>query len=56
MCEWFDETCGTLMDGLDRRGLTDNTIIIDICDNGWAATCTPAAVSRFSSWSSATAA
>ena len=33
MCEWFDETCGTLMDGLDRRGLTDNTIIIYICDN-----------------------
>lgn len=37
MCEWFDETCGTLLNGLDEQGLTDNTVVIFICDNGWAA-------------------
>ena len=42
MCEWFDETCGTLLDELNRRGLTENTIIIYLCDNGWAATSTNA--------------
>ena len=43
MCEWFDETCGTLLDALNLRGLTENTIIIYICDNGWAATTANAA-------------
>jgi arylsulfatase A-like enzyme len=43
MCEWFDETCGILLDELQRRGLADNTIVIYICDNGWAATSTNAA-------------
>jgi arylsulfatase A-like enzyme len=38
MCEWFDETCGILLSELERRGLTENTIVIYICDNGWAAT------------------
>jgi arylsulfatase A-like enzyme len=38
MCEWFDETCGELLDELDRRGLRENTLVIYICDNGWAAT------------------
>jgi arylsulfatase A-like enzyme len=37
MCEWFDETCGELLDHLDEKGLTDNTIVLYICDNGWAA-------------------
>lgn len=37
MCEWFDETCGVLLQHLDERGLTDNTMILYICDNGWAA-------------------
>ncbi|VGO14009.1 Arylsulfatase [Pontiella desulfatans] len=36
MCEWFDETCGTLLDALDERGLRENTLILYICDNGWA--------------------
>jgi arylsulfatase A-like enzyme len=36
MCEWFDETCGTLLDYLDEKGLRDNTMIVYICDNGWA--------------------
>jgi arylsulfatase A-like enzyme len=35
MCEWFDETCGTLLAGLDDRGLTENTIVVYVTDNGW---------------------
>jgi arylsulfatase A-like enzyme len=35
MCEWFDETCGQLLDALDKRGLTDNTLVAYVCDNGW---------------------
>lgn len=38
MCEWFDETCGNLFEHLELRGLTENTVILYICDNGWAAT------------------
>jgi len=37
MCEWFDETCGQLLDHLDAQGLRDNTVIVYICDNGWPA-------------------
>lgn len=37
MCEWFDETCGQLTAHLDEKGLTENTIVLFICDNGWAA-------------------
>ena len=37
MCEWFDETCGELLGYLDEKALTENTVIIYICDNGWAA-------------------
>ncbi|HJN10666.1 MAG TPA: sulfatase-like hydrolase/transferase [Pirellulaceae bacterium] len=36
MCTWFDETCGELLHHLDRRSLTNNTIILYVCDNGWA--------------------
>jgi arylsulfatase A-like enzyme len=35
MCEWFDETCGDLLDFLDNKGLADNTMILYVCDNGW---------------------
>jgi uncharacterized sulfatase len=35
MCEWFDETCGQVLDELDRRGLADNTIVVYVTDNGW---------------------
>jgi uncharacterized sulfatase len=35
MCEWYDETCGALLDGLERRGLTDNTLVVSLADNGW---------------------
>ena len=43
MCEWFDETCGELLSSLDERGLTKNTVVLYICDNGWAAPSTNAA-------------
>ncbi|MDP7020258.1 MAG: sulfatase-like hydrolase/transferase [Pirellulaceae bacterium] len=42
MCEWFDETCGQLLNHLDDAGVTDNTLVLFICDNGWAATSTNA--------------
>lgn len=35
MCEWFDETIGELLGELDRRKLTDNTLVIFLTDNGW---------------------
>ena len=35
MCEWFDETCGALLEGLDVRGLADNTLVVYVTDNGW---------------------
>jgi len=35
MCEWFDETCGALLDGLERRGLSENTLVVYVADNGW---------------------
>ncbi|HLJ12380.1 MAG TPA: sulfatase [Planctomycetaceae bacterium] len=35
MCEWFDETCGQLLDFLDRNKLRDNTLVVFVVDNGW---------------------
>ncbi|MGI9243592.1 MAG: sulfatase-like hydrolase/transferase, partial [Verrucomicrobiales bacterium] len=35
MCEWFDETCGQLLDKLEEVGVSDNTLIIYVTDNGW---------------------
>lgn len=35
MCEWFDETCGQLLDFLDAQKITENTIVIYLADNGW---------------------
>ena len=35
MCEWFDETCGELVDLIDQRGIRDNTLIVYVTDNGW---------------------
>ena len=40
MCEWFDETCGELFGHLEKKGLSENTVILYICDNGWAAAST----------------
>jgi uncharacterized sulfatase len=34
-CEWFDQTCGELLDYLEKSGKADNTIVLYICDNGW---------------------
>ncbi len=35
MVEWFDETCGQLIDRIEGRGLTRNTVFVYIADNGW---------------------
>jgi len=35
MCEWFDETCGQLIEHLDEKNLRENTLILFIIDNGW---------------------
>ena len=35
MCEWFDETCGQLLDYLDRKKLAEDTLIVFVTDNGW---------------------
>lgn len=35
MVEWFDQTCGQLLDRLDAQGLTSNTLIVYVGDNGW---------------------
>ena len=35
MCEWFDETCGELLNELKQRKLDENTIVVYVTDNGW---------------------
>jgi arylsulfatase A-like enzyme len=35
MVEWFDETCGSLLDFLRERGLESNTVVAYVTDNGW---------------------
>lgn len=35
MVEWFDETCGQLIDRIDQKGLTQNTVFVYVADNGW---------------------
>ena len=35
MCEWFDQTCGELLDYIEEKGQTENTIFVYVCDNGW---------------------
>jgi len=35
MVEWFDETCGQVVNSIERRGLKDNTIFVYLTDNGW---------------------
>jgi len=37
MCEWFDQTCGELLGGLEKRGLSEDTLVVYVCDNGWRA-------------------
>jgi arylsulfatase A-like enzyme len=50
MCEWFDETCGQLLGYLDKKDLTENTMVIYISDNGWAAASTNASDPNQKSW------
>lgn len=38
MCEWFDETCGELLDYLDQNQLAENTLVVFVVDNGWVQT------------------
>jgi uncharacterized sulfatase len=33
--DWFDETCGQLVDHLKAKGLYENTLFVYTCDNGW---------------------
>ena len=35
MCEWFDITCGQLIDYVEKKGLSQNTLFVFVCDNGW---------------------
>jgi arylsulfatase A-like enzyme len=35
MCDWFDETCGQLINHIDDQGIRDNTLIVYVTDNGW---------------------
>lgn len=42
MCEWFDETCGELLGHLESKGIAEDTLVLYICDNGWAAASTNA--------------
>ena len=34
-CTWFDETCGQLIEILEKRNLRDDTLIVYVTDNGW---------------------
>ncbi|MHC2066290.1 sulfatase family protein [Bremerella sp. T1] len=35
MCDWWDETCGQVLDHLEEKNVADNTVVIYLCDNGW---------------------
>jgi arylsulfatase A-like enzyme len=35
MIEWFDETCGELLDHLDAKGVAEDTMVVYLADNGW---------------------
>ena len=35
MCEWLDVTVGQLLGHLEEKGLTDNTLVVYVTDNGW---------------------
>jgi uncharacterized sulfatase len=35
MVEWFDQTCGQLMDRIEQKGLTQDTLFVYVADNGW---------------------
>ena len=35
MVEWFDQTCGQLLDYLEQNHLSENTVVAYVTDNGW---------------------
>lgn len=35
MIEWFDMTIGQLLESIEERGMTENTLVIYVTDNGW---------------------
>jgi uncharacterized sulfatase len=35
MCEWFDMTCGQLVDHIEEVGLSEKTLFVYVTDNGW---------------------
>jgi arylsulfatase A-like enzyme len=35
MVEWLDITVGQLVDRLEQKGLTENTLVVYVTDNGW---------------------
>lgn len=35
MCEWLDVTVGQLLDRIEEKGLTENTLVVFVTDNGW---------------------
>ena len=35
MCEWFDQTCGELLGMLDDAGVSENTLVAFVVDNGY---------------------
>ena len=41
MVEWLDETVGELLGHLDEKGLTENTLVLYVSDNGWIQTADP---------------
>jgi uncharacterized sulfatase len=45
MIEWFDETNGQLFEHLEKRDLTENTLIVYVSDNGWVTN--PTMTNRF---------
>lgn len=49
-CEWFDETCGTIFSQLQRNNIVENTVIIFLADNGWAASSTNASDPNQKQW------
>lgn len=38
MIAWWDQTCGDLLQELDHRELSGNTIVVYLADNGWTQT------------------
>jgi arylsulfatase A-like enzyme len=51
-CEWLDETCGQLIDHLEKHQLMENTLIIYACDNGWTTASSNADDPNQKNWSS----